>query len=196
MSENQIPSKYKTYMNTQSSKRKTGSIVNYLTYLDKLKKEYIQEKRSLAPPELIYLPSQFYYYQPLFYCVPGDIIFRQALLATKLQKNAILFYDTINNTKVYFTDKDVSAIIFSIGNRKLKDHIVGFLKKVIEGEKLENISFIIAKKTFTISGIPFAPEFNVLRCENPAGIDLNGNDLIALINLRQHRTNATIRVIP
>ena len=39
------------------------------------------------------------------------------------------------------------------------------------------------KKTFTISGIPFAPEFNVLRCENPADIDLNGNDLIALINL-------------
>lgn len=157
--------------------------MNYLTYLDKLKKEYIQEKRLLAPPELLYLPSQFYYYQPLVYCAPDGIIFRQALLATKLKKNAILFFDTTNNTKVYFTDKDISAIIFSIDNRILKDHIVGFLKKFIEGKKLENISFIIAKKTFTISGIPFASEFNVLRCENPADIDLNGNDLIALINL-------------
>ena len=38
-------------------------------------------------------------------------------------------------------------------------------------------------KTFNIKGIPFKEAFNDILCENPADIKINGNDLIALINL-------------
>lgn len=156
-------------------------MARYLNHLDSLKEKYITEQNSVG--SAIYPFTQFYYYQDITYVVDTTISFCQALRAVKLVNTAILFIDPETNAKVYFTDDDITLIIAAITDAGLKDHIINGLKSAIAKKGLDTISFNIDTKTFNIKGIPFEEAFNDILCENPADIKLNGNDLIALINL-------------
>lgn len=156
-------------------------MARYLNHLDSLKEKYITEQNSVG--SAIYPFTQFHYYQDITYVVDTTISFYQALRAVKLVNTAILFIDPETNAKVYFTDDDITSIIAAIRDPVLKEHIIDGLKNAIAKKGLENISFRIDKKTLNLKGIPFKEAFNETLCENPADINLNGNDLIALINL-------------
>ena len=74
-------------------------------------------------------------------------------------------------------------MIKKIKDEALRTHIVSSLQKMIDRKKLSTLIFSIQNKTFKIKGIAFDAKFNNIICENPADIRINGNDLIALINL-------------
>lgn len=156
-------------------------MAKYLNHLDSLKDKYITAQNSVGLAT--YPFTQFHYYQNIEYVVDSTISFFQALRAVKLVNTAILLIDPETQTKVYFTDDDITSIIAAITDTGLKDHIINGLKSVIAKKGLDTISFNIDTKAFNIKGIPFKEAFNDILCENPADIKLNGNDLIALINL-------------
>lgn len=156
-------------------------MARYLNHLDSLKEKYIIAQNSVGSA---YYPfTQFYYYQDIEYVVDSAISFYQALRTVKLVNTAILFIDPETQAKVYFTDDDIALIITAICDAELKDHIISGLKNAIAKKGLETISFKIDTKTLNLKGIPFKEAFNGILCDNPADIKLNGNDLIALVNL-------------
>ena len=156
-------------------------MATYLNYLDTLKEEYIQ---SQVKSNFVNYPlKQFHFYQDIAYVVSEDISFCQGLQAVKLANTAILLVDCNTNSRVYFTDADICSIIASINDYKLKEYIVKHLSNIISGNDLDILSFNIKEKSFEIKGIPFNTDFNHVTCKNPADINMNGNDLIALINL-------------
>lgn len=156
-------------------------MARYLNHLDSLKEKYITTQNSVDSAN--YPFTQFHYYQNIEYIVDKTISFSQTLRAVKLVNTAILLIDPETQTKVYFTDDDITSIIAAITGSGLKDHIINGLKSAIAKKGLDTVSFNIDTKTFNIKGIPFKEAFNDILCENPADIKLNGNDLIALINL-------------
>ena len=156
-------------------------MARYLNHLDSLKEKYITAQNSAGFEN--YPFAQFHYYQNIEYIVDSTISFSQTLRAVKLINTAILLVDPETQTKVYFTDDDITSIIAAITDVGLKDHIINGLKSTIAKKGLDTISFSIGAKTFKIKGIPFNEAFNEIICENPADIKLNGNDLIALVNL-------------
>lgn len=156
-------------------------MARYLNHLDSLKEKYITSQNSIDYEN--YPFTQFHYYQDIAYVVDSTISFYQTLRAVKLINTAILFIDPETRAKVYFTDDDITMIIAAIRDSGLKDHIINGLKSAIAKKGLETISFEIDAKTFNLKGIPFKEAFNESLCENPADISMNGNDLIALINL-------------
>lgn len=156
-------------------------MAGYLDHLDSLKEKYITAQNSTGFGNFPF--AQFHYYQNIDCIVDSTISFSQTLRAVKLVNTAILLIDPKTQTKVYFTDDDITSIIAAITDAGLKDHIISGLKSAIAKKGLDTISFNIDKKTFNIEGIPFKEAFNDILCENPADIKLNGNDLIALINL-------------
>lgn len=156
-------------------------MVKYLNHLDSLKEKYIAEQNAIGSAN--YQSKQFHYYQDIVYVVDTSISFCQTLRAVKLINTAILFFDPDSNTKVYFTDFDIASIIALIEDYELKEHIIKGLKNVIAKKGLDTISFKVGTKIFSLKGIPFNATFNESFCINPADICINGNDLIALINL-------------
>lgn len=156
-------------------------MARYLNHLDSLKEKYITAQNSVGHEN--YPFAQFHYYQNITCIVDSTISFSQTLRAVKLINTAILLVDPETQTKVYFTDEDITSIIATITDAGLKDHIINGLKNAIAKKGLDTISFDIGTKTFSIKGIPFNKAFNEIICDNPADIKLNGNDLIALINL-------------
>ncbi len=154
-------------------------MARYLNYLDTLKERYIKTQNQVGIVNYPY--PQFHFYQDVTYTVDKVIHFRQPLRTVKLVNTAVLFCAA--DTKVYFTDNDIAAIIALIDDSVLKEHIISYLNKAIAKKGLETVSFLIQAKSFSIKGIPFNEKFNDITCENPADIDMNGNDLIALINL-------------
>lgn len=156
-------------------------MVRYLNHLDLLKEKYIITQNSVGSAN--YPFTQFYYYQNIEYIADNAISFSQTLRAVKLVNTAILLIDPETQTKVYFTDDDITSIIATIMDEGLKNHIINGLKNAIAKKGLDTISFNLDAKTFKIKGISFKEAFNDIFCENPADIKLNGNDLIALINL-------------
>lgn len=156
-------------------------MARYLNHIDALKEEYITLQNSTN--SATYPSRQYHYYENISYNVDNSIVFVQTLCAVKLVKTSILFIDPNTNAKVYFTDNDIVSIIASIKNPRLKKHILDGLNKVISKQKLETLFFEIGKKPFKMKGVSFAAEFNEIYCKNPADITMNGNDLIALINL-------------
>ena len=157
------------------------NMARYLNHLDSLKEKYITTQNSVGAA--IYPFTQFHYYQNIEYIVDNTVSFAQTLRAVKLINTAILLVDPEAQTKVYFTDEDITTIIAKITDAGLKDHIIDGLKNAIAKKGLDTISLDIGTKTFNIKGIPFKETFNEILCDNPADIKLNGNDLIALINL-------------
>ena len=156
-------------------------MASYLLYMDKLKDNYL--KTIPQQDNISYTYVQFHYYQDVTYVTTEEIVFHQALCAMKLGNTAIVFVDRYKTTKVYFSDKDIRAIVSHIADSKLKKHITTYLQKIIDCKRLRILSFALGTKTFKIKGIPFKAEFNNVECQNPADIDINGNDLIGLINL-------------
>lgn len=155
-------------------------MARYLDYLDTLKTKFISEQTAASTSN--YPFAQFYYYQDIVYTVDPGVAFMQTLCAVKLINTAVLFVDQETDTKVYFTDNDIASIIASINDPGLKEHIKSGLKKVIDEKCLASVAFIMGEKTFDLEGIQFKQDFNEICCENPADINMNGNDLIALIN--------------
>lgn len=156
-------------------------MASFLLHMDKLKDQYIKNKSQQE--NTVYPYAQFYYYQDIKYATVAEISFHQSLCAVKLINTAIVFIDPQKRTKVYFTDKDIRRIISWLDNEAFKNHIYEFLQKAIDGKELSTLTFTLESKSFKIKGIPFKTEFNDIICANPADIDINGNDLIALINL-------------
>ncbi len=153
----------------------------YLTYLNSLKGKYIETRSSNDIATYVY--AQFHYYQGIKYDTTEEILFWKSLYAVKLINTSIVFVDQYKSTRVYFTDRDIRAIVVQISDQSLKDHIIDYLNKAIKGKGLSTVRFTLGSKTFKIKGIPFKSEFNSVACENPADIDINGNDIIGLINL-------------
>ncbi len=166
-------------------------MTRYLDYMDSLKDNYVKAQNSIG--QAVYPSTQFYYYEDISYAVDTRIRFCKSLKAVKLAKTAILLVDSNACKKVYFSDDDIISIIKTSTNEELKRHIVVWLKKVVHKKGLSSLTFYIREKTFTLKGIPFDEKFNNVLCDNPADIDMNGNDLIALINLvlEKERTDKT-----
>ena len=156
-------------------------MARYLNHLDSLKEKYIATQNTANSAD--YPFTQFHYYQSIAYVVDNSISFCQTLRAVKLVNTAILYVDPETQAKIYFTDDDITSIIAAITDRDLKEHIISGLRNAIAKKGLDTISFNLAAKAFNIKGIQFKEAFNTILCENPADIRLNGNDLIALINL-------------
>ena len=156
-------------------------MASYLLYMDMLKDNYL--KTISQQDNVSYTYAQFHYYQDIKYVTPEEITFHQSLCAVKLSNTAIVFVDQQKATKVYFTDKDIKVIVSQLSNESLKNHIYAFLQKAINGKGLSTLTFALESKTFKIKGIPFDSAFNNVVCKNPADIDINGNDLVGLINL-------------
>lgn len=154
---------------------------NYLQTMDKLKASYIDKKNSEGGAN--YPFTQYHYYEQISYAVAEEIHFEQLLVAVKLAKTTILFIDPTTKIKVYLSDYDIAWMIKKIKDEALRTHIVSSLQKMIDRKKLSTLIFSIQNKTFKIKGIAFDAKFNNIICENPADIRINGNDLIALINL-------------
>lgn len=157
------------------------SMANYLLTMDKLKAKYIDMQK--LKNEDSYPFSQYYYYEQVSFTAEEGVQFKQWLFAVKLAKTTILFVDKQTGTKVYLSDFDIANMIKRIGDKALKTHIISSIQKVINGKKLDTLVFAIQKKTFKVKGIAFDIRFNDIICENPADININGNDFIALINL-------------
>ncbi len=166
-------------------------MTRYLDYLDSLKDKYIRAQNAIGQD--IYPSTQFYYYEDITYEVEAGIRFCQSLKAVKLAKTAIVLVDLNACKKVYFSDDDIISIIETSTNEGLKSHIIMWLKKVVNKKGLFTLTFHIHERTFNLKGIPFDEKFNDVLCDNPADIDMNGNDLIALINLvlEKERTDKT-----
>lgn len=154
---------------------------SYLDYLDEQKKQYIEARRQ--DPSASYIYAQFYFYQDVRFVTKDTILFCQALQAVKLTLTAIVFVSPDGGSRVYFSDEHIRWIIQSMDDDSLKRYLVGYLEKIRSRRKLEPVSFQINGKLFTIEGIPFQEEFNHTLCKNPGDIQMNGNDLIALLNL-------------
>lgn len=171
-------------------------MLNYLQAMDKLKKKYIDQQNRKC--EANYPFAQYHYYERIVYATEEGIQFKQHLVAVKLTMTTILFVDPQTKIKVYLSDYDIARMIRSINDAELKSHIVSSLQEVIDGKKLNTLSFEIHNKTFRIKGISFDAKFNDIICENPADMIINGNDFIALINLileKERTDNDTNKLI-
>lgn len=154
---------------------------NYLEAMDMLKLSFIDSHNIEGARS--YPFGQYHYYEQIIFSAENSIRFEQQLFAVKLVYTTILFIDSQTGIKLYLSDRDIANMIKGIEHEALRNHIVSFLQKVIDGKKLSTLVFSIQEKTFKIKGIPFDARFNDYYCENPADIRLNGNDFIALINL-------------
>ena len=153
---------------------------NFLTYMDAERALFIDRKQT---GKCKYKNDKTYFYRAIRFSGSRRVSFKQQIYAVKVRKTAILYIDQDKRTGVYFTDEDIQKIIADLDDSYLKKHILCYLEKVVKKEELPVIKFRLSRKSFAISGIPFDPSFNCILCKNPADILLNGNDLIAMINL-------------
>ncbi len=154
---------------------------NYLLQMDKDKSEFIKKNNS---NEEVYLNKELYFYQPIIFDL-DKIKFSNGFYAVKIKKTTIILHDQINNIKVHFSDKDVNFIIkkTKVNQKKFYDYLEKNILNLISNKDLNEIKFTLGKTQFKFWGIAFSEEFNSVQCQNPADIQLNGNDLIGLLNL-------------
>jgi len=154
---------------------------NYLELMDELKDTYIKE--HTGQPNVKYSLAQYRYYEAIEYNVPQDVWFEQQLVAAKIIKTTILFWNPETNIKVYLSDEDINTMIKAMPDDDLKAHIISSIQKMLDKTQSDTVTFKIRENSYKVKGIVFDSRFNEILCKNPADIRMNGNDLIALINL-------------
>lgn len=154
---------------------------NYLFEMDDCMRAFL-ESTGTAPGT--YIRGEFYYYMPLFFVEEG-IRFNFEFFAVKIRKTTIVLVDKAHGRRIHFSDTDIRNILYFLKSSIPDFHKVLSMRlgHIISKTDLCDITFKLNEKDFVINGIPFLPEYSKILCKNPADIDLNGNDLIGLINL-------------
>ena len=152
---------------------------NYLTEMDAKKLEFINKpKRSLK-----LIDKEVYYYELLEFVT--DVKFNCKFYAVKVKKTTIILVDNKTKIKVHLSDYDIRDIIqyLKVEQNDFFKHLELYLIKIMS-EKIRNkVSYKISGKKFEFKGIPFSKDFNNVICQNVSDIEMNGNDLIGLLNL-------------
>ena len=103
---------------------------NYLELMDELKDTYIKE--HTGQPNVKYSLAQYRYYEAIEYNVPQDVWFEQQLVAAKIIKTTILFWNPETNIKVYLSDEDINTKIKAMPDDDLKAHIISSIQKMLD----------------------------------------------------------------
>ena len=154
---------------------------NYLFAMDAFKRTFWASKDASLGS---YFWNEFYYYVPLSFVADG-ICFNLKFFAVKIKHTTIVLLDQAHDRRIHFSDYDIRYIIHLLksSNPDFHNFLSLNLENIINKRDLCDITFKLNEKEFFINGIPFSLDFNDILCKNPADIELNGNDLIGLINL-------------
>lgn len=152
---------------------------NYLTVMDNNKLKYINYEKA----EFSIIDKEFYYYEQLNF--DTSVKFNCDFFAVKVKKTTIVLIDKSTLIKVHLSDKDIQSIIQDINvyDHEFYKYLKKYITKIINNTIDSQITYKMNSWSFTTKGIPFSAKFNDIICQNPADIDMNGNDLIGLLNL-------------
>lgn len=157
------------------------SLSNYLTKMDyEMKKLF----KFSGYSDTKYVYGQSYLYKEIEFQTNSSIEFGCLFYAVKVYKTTVILQDN-NTIKAYFSDGALKSILSKLkkNNPEFYNYLKVSLGKVANKEFVSDIQFLLDEESYTINGIPFENKYNNVLCDNPADIEMTGNDLIGLLNL-------------